>query len=73
MGIIFDVRDRKTGEAFQCTPQMVDLNFDGKYVLRYNIGIFGYVNWTPIVCCYDNDVFNERYEVLGKHKASGLG
>ena len=36
------VRDRKTGEVFSCMPQMVDINYNGKYSLRYNIGIDGY-------------------------------
>ena len=57
------VRRRDTGEEYDCFPQAVDLNFNGRYVLRYNIGINGYSEWSNICCVYDNDEFNERYEV----------
>lgn len=58
------VRDRKTGEVFSCMPQMVDINYNGKYSLRYNIGIDGYHEWHFIHAIYDNETFNEKYEVI---------
>lgn len=59
------VRDKKTGMTYDCFPQMVDINFNGRYSLRYNIGIMGFTEWTFIHAIYDNDTFNEKYEVIG--------
>ena len=39
---IMRVRHRKTGEVYSCFVQAVDLNFNGEYMLRYNIGIKGH-------------------------------
>lgn len=36
------IKDRETGKIYDCFVQAVDLNFDGNYVMRYNIGINGY-------------------------------
>ncbi len=58
------IRDRRTGEEYDCFPQMVDLSFKGKYELRYNIGINGYTEWSNICCIYSNDEFNSKYEVI---------
>ena len=44
--------------------QSVDLNFNGKYVLRYVIGIQGHSEFHMCCCVYDNNEFNERYEVI---------
>lgn len=61
------IRDRKTGDIYSCIPQIVDLNLNGKYELRYNIGINGYNEWSNICCVYDNEEFNSRYEVIEYH------
>lgn len=58
------VKNRETDKIYDCFPQIIDLNFDGNYVLRYNIGINGYNEWTNICCIYDNDEFNATYEVM---------
>ena len=41
-----------------------NLNFNGNYVLRYNIGIENYQGFNSIHCIYDNDTFNKIYEVI---------
>ena len=61
------VKDKRTGKKYECFTQSVDLNYDGIYVLRYNIGINGYTEWTNICCIYDNNVFNANYEVLSEN------
>ena len=58
------VRNKETGRRFDCFLQSVDLNFNGRYVMRYNIGINGYNEWTFIEAIYDNGTFNKRYEVI---------
>ena len=60
------IKDRKTGKIYDCFPQIVDINFDGNYSLRYNIGINGYNEWSFIHAIYDNDEFNKKYEVISK-------
>lgn len=57
-------RDRRTDKVYQVIPQMVDLNCNDKYVLRYNIGINGYNEWTCINCEYDSNEFNKNYEAV---------
>ena len=64
-----DVREKATGKVYAVMTQMVDLNFDGKYVLRYNIGINGHHEWTNICCIYSNDEFNDKYEVVKWQKS----
>ena len=58
------IKERKTGKVYDCFAQMVDLNYNGKYTLLYNIGINGYNEWTNICCIYDNDEFNANYEAI---------
>ena len=60
------VKDRKTGKIFDCIIQAVDLNFTGEYSLRYNIGIENYQGFNSIHCIYDNEEFNETYELISK-------
>lgn len=62
---IYTVRRKADGKRFSMVPQAVDLNFNDRYCLRYNIGINGYTEWTFIEAIYDNDEFNEKYEVEG--------
>lgn len=60
------VERRKDGKRFELTVQMVDLNFNDRYVLRYNIGIDTYHDgWKNVECIYDNDEFNKKYKVIG--------
>ena len=61
------IKDKRTGKKYECFTQSVDLNYDGKFVLRYNIGINGYTEWTNICCIYDNNTFNANYEVLSEN------
>lgn len=61
------IKDKRTGKKYECFTQSVDLNYDGKFVLRYNIGINGYTEWTNICCIYDNNEFNANYEVLSEN------
>lgn len=58
------VKDRKTGAKYDAFVQSVDVNFNGRYVLRYIIGIEGYNEFTFLDAIYDNDEFNEKYEVI---------
>lgn len=58
------VRNRQTGRTYTAYTQSVDINFNGKYSLRYVIGIQGYTEFSFVEAIYDNDEFNERYEVI---------
>lgn len=58
------IKDRETGKTYDCFTQAVDLTLTGRYVLRYNIGINGYNEWTNVCCIYSNDEFNTWYEVI---------
>lgn len=58
------IQDKETGMKFECFLQSIDLNGDGRYVMRYNIGINGYHEWTNVCCVYSNDEFNKHYQVL---------
>lgn len=58
------VKDRETNETYDALVQSVDLNFNGKYILRYVIGIQGHNEFHFLHCVYDNDDFNKRYEVI---------
>ncbi len=55
---------RKTGKVYEAFTQGVNLNNDGGYVMRWNIGINGYNEWTCKECIYENDEFNNRYVVV---------
>ena len=63
------VKNRETDKVYDCFPQIIDINNDGKYTLRYNLGINGYNEWINICCIYDNDEFNASYEVVKWSKA----
>ena len=58
------VKDIKTGKIYDCIVQAVDINFIGKYSLRYNIGIENYQGFNSIHCIYDNETFNKTYIVI---------
>lgn len=60
----YKIKERKTGKIYSCLPQMVDINHNGNYCLRYNVGINGYNAWTFVHAIYNNDEFNEMYEVI---------
>ena len=60
------VKDKKTGKTYDCIVQAVDINFTGKYSLRYNIGIENYQGFHSIHCIYDNEEFNNMYIVINK-------
>ena len=70
--IIFSVKRKDSGKVYDCFAQMVDLNFNGRYVLRYNIGRNTYHDgFINEFCVYDNDEFNEKYEVVGSQIING--
>ena len=60
------IKNRITGKKYACIIQSVDLNFDGNYALRYNIGIENYQGFNSIHCIYDNETFNKMYEVISE-------
>ena len=60
------IKNRNTGKRYDCLIQSLDLNFNGNYVLRYNIGIENYQGFNSIHCIYDNDTFNKIYEVISE-------
>lgn len=60
------VKNRETGKTYDCFTQSVDLNNNGNYVMRYNIGINGYTEWSFVHAIYDNETFNKMYEVIGQ-------
>lgn len=60
---IIKIRDRITGETYDAFVQAVDINFNGHYVMRWNIGIQGHHEWHFICAVYDNDEFNKKYSV----------
>ena len=62
--IMMKIKNRNTGKTYDCIAQAIDLNFDGNYSLRYNIGIENYQGFNSIHCIYDNDTFNKMYEVI---------
>lgn len=61
---MLNVRRKEDGKIYQAIPQSVDLNFNGRYVLRYIIGIQGYDEFHFIHAVYSNDEFNELYDVV---------
>ena len=60
----FKVKKINTNEIYDCYVQSVELNFDGKYYLRYVIGIKNYQGFHWIHCIYSNDEFNATYKVI---------
>lgn len=59
----FTVYEKSTGKRFDCFEQTVDLNFDGKMVRRYNVGINGYHYWTPIYMYYSDESLEKDYRI----------
>jgi len=57
-------REKETGRIYDVESQMLDLNFNGKYVLRYNIGIKNYQGFHNVRCIYDNETFNNEFEAV---------
>lgn len=64
--VVYTVRRKEDGRKFDMFIQSVDLNFDGNYCLRYNIGIKNYTEWAFIETIYDKNEFNERFEIISK-------
>ena len=56
------VVNKHNGREYDMFEQVVDLNFDGKMVHRYNIGINGYHDWYHVENIYSEDRFNANYE-----------
>lgn len=62
------VREIETGRTYDCLVESVELNFDGKYYLRYVIGIENFQGFHMTECVYTNEIFNERFEVIKEVK-----
>lgn len=62
--VTFKVIDRRTGEMYDVIPEAVDINFDGKYHLRYRVGIQGHSEFHFICAIYDDEKFNNMYQVI---------
>ena len=58
------VRNKENGHKYDMIEQDVDLNFDGKIVHRYNIGINNYHNWYHVENIYSEADFHARYEFI---------
>ena len=58
------VRSKENGRKYDMFEQDVDLNFDGKIVHRYNIGINGYHDWCHVENIYSEAAFHARYEFI---------
>lgn len=67
------VRDRATNEEYNAYPQSVSLGLEDRYVLRYIIGIDNYQGFHMIEAIYDNDEFNQRYEVIDAYTGTHPG
>ena len=63
---LMTVKERATGDIYAAIPQAVDLNYDGKFVLRYIIGIMGHTEFHFLRAVYDNDEFNNEFEVMAE-------
>lgn len=57
----FKVVEKETGHKYECFEQWVDLNFNGRMVHRFNVGINGYHYWTPHYMVYTWADLNEDY------------
>lgn len=64
---MLQVKEKKTGRTYEVMVQAVDLNQDGHYVMRYNIGHANYTEWIFCHCIYDNDEFNNRFVVIDEN------
>ena len=60
------IKNRNSGRIYDCFTQAVDVNFDGNYILRYNIGIENFQGFISIYLIYDNDIFNKMFEVISE-------
>ena len=60
------IKNRNSGRIYDCFTQAVDVNFDGNYILRYNIGIENYLGFNSVYFIYDNDTFNKMFEVISE-------
>lgn len=60
------IKNRNSGRIYDCFTQAVDVNFDGNYILRYNIGIENYQGFNSVYFIYDNYTFNKMFEVISE-------
>ena len=56
------VLNKENGRKYDMFEQVVDLNFDGKMVHRYNIGINGHNDWHFVEVVYGEENFNSKFE-----------
>lgn len=66
---MLQVKEKGTGKIYEVAVQCI-ANNTGYYRVRYNIGIDGYNEWTPVCCLYDNKDFNDRFEVINDNYQS---
>lgn len=55
---------KSNGEVYDCFIQDYE-SFNGKKCKRFNIGINGYTEWSNLLCIYNEDEFNDQFEVIG--------
>lgn len=68
------IRDRRTGrDDFHAYVQSVDANHDGKYVMRYIIGLENYQGFQFSFDIRDNDEFNTMFEVYDEEPGKTAG
>ena len=59
----FTVIDKQTGRKYDCFEQWINLNYDGKMIHRYIVGINGSSYWT--LCCtyYSDEALEKDYYI----------
>lgn len=58
------VKEKATGKIYEARAQIVSIDLGKTYLLRYNIGFSNYQEFVSICCIYDNEEFNNKYEVI---------
>lgn len=57
------VKNKTDNKIYTCYIQEIELNDNGKKIKRYNIGIENHQGFHNIHCIYNNEEFNEQYEL----------
>lgn len=59
----FTVIDKQTDRKYDCFEQWINLNYDGKMIHRYIVGINGSPYWT--LCCtyYSDEALKKDYYI----------
>lgn len=59
----FIVKDKQTGEQYDCFIQDYIYNMSGEHQTRFNIGINGWNEWSFLFYLSEEE-FNERMEII---------